>query len=234
MRRVRASSSRLRREAAGNVSVGRTGRARGASRGWDVRHRRFQLQVQPLYRELRVRVRSGAIGNVRVVRTIFSSPRRATTGWRESRGKGGGVLLELGSHHADLIRWLTGAEAATIQCLVTGGDNASQCTSVHLGLDSGASAQMLVAFGYNRRGSRRGDWRRRRDTCQSLSFSHARGERRRRAGTNRYGQGTLAIVGTSPLPLGEDGVAMARAVARYGARPLRRSGIQPPPATWPK
>lgn len=107
----------------------------------------FNYRFNPLYRELRARVRSGAIGNVRVVRTIFSSPRRATTGWRESRGKGGGVLLELGSHHADLIRWLTGAEAATIQCLVTGGDDASQCTSVHLGLDSGASAQMLLAFG---------------------------------------------------------------------------------------
>ncbi len=107
----------------------------------------FNYRFNRLYRALRARVSAGAIGQVRVVRTVFSSPRRDSPDWRDSRATGGGVLLELGSHHADLIRWLTGAEAVTVQCLLADREGADACASIHVGLDSGATAQVLVAFG---------------------------------------------------------------------------------------
>jgi predicted dehydrogenase len=72
----------------------------------------FNFRFHRLYLELRELLRCGQIGAVRAVRTRFFEPVPAErlNGWRGRRELGGGSLLDLGSHHLDLVRWLVADE----------------------------------------------------------------------------------------------------------------------------
>lgn len=72
----------------------------------------FNLRFHPLFQEMRRLFRSGRIGKLISMRSVFSSGGLLTDSWR--RGQGGGALLELGSHHFDLVHFLSGQEIATI------------------------------------------------------------------------------------------------------------------------
>jgi myo-inositol 2-dehydrogenase/D-chiro-inositol 1-dehydrogenase len=86
----------------------------------------FNYRANPLYEALRGRVQAGAVGAVRFIRTIFTSPRRITEGWRLSAETGGGVLFDLASHHMDLVRFISGQEILDVEALANesreGGD----------------------------------------------------------------------------------------------------------------
>ncbi len=63
------------------------------------------------YRELRARLRRGEIGEVVAARSVFCSAAGNLPEWKRSRAAGGGVLLDLASHHADLVRFTLGEVA---------------------------------------------------------------------------------------------------------------------------
>jgi predicted dehydrogenase len=107
----------------------------------------FNYRFNPLYSELRARIHNGEVGRVRIVRTIFSAPESQRTGWRGSRQAGGGVLLELGSHHVDLVRWLTRVEVRGVQCHVAEPQRGSECVTLQLALERDIAAQIVVAMG---------------------------------------------------------------------------------------
>lgn len=105
--------------------------------------------------KVRELLQSGAVGRPLVIRTQFSHtgidkfwfPK---TDWFHDKTKsGGGPVGDLGSHHFDLIRYVTGSEvkqvtASTQQMLETGEieDNAS----VTLTLQNGVMAQLFLSF----------------------------------------------------------------------------------------
>ena len=69
----------------------------------------FNLRWHRLARKAREVVRSGVLGKIDAVRTVWSSSfdHRSDVGtWRRERRSGGGVLLEIGPHHFDLVRFL--------------------------------------------------------------------------------------------------------------------------------
>ncbi len=73
----------------------------------------FNMRWHRLAREARERVRGGSLGEVKLVRTVFTSGIRLGgefAEWRKGRETGGGVLFELGTHHFDLLRFLLGDE----------------------------------------------------------------------------------------------------------------------------
>lgn len=70
----------------------------------------FNYRFNPLYRALRTAITSGSLGRPVAARSIFSTPRHALAPWRHQRHTGGGVLLDLASHHADLMRFLFDGE----------------------------------------------------------------------------------------------------------------------------
>jgi predicted dehydrogenase len=71
----------------------------------------FNYRFNPLYQALRNVVRSEAIVSTE---SVFKIPRTAEMGWRAERSAGGGALLDLGSHHVDLIRFITQDEIAEV------------------------------------------------------------------------------------------------------------------------
>jgi myo-inositol 2-dehydrogenase / D-chiro-inositol 1-dehydrogenase len=88
----------------------------------------FNWRFQPLIARARELIRGGVIGKVHTVSSEFSEP-AAVPDWKARRDQGGGVLLDLGSHHFDLARWLLGEEVcrteATIRSEATEHDSAS-------------------------------------------------------------------------------------------------------------
>jgi len=73
----------------------------------------FNLRFHPLFEQMRRLIAAGQIGKITAIRSVFSSAAPLASCWR--RGQGGGALLELGSHHFDLVRYLTGQEITAIQ-----------------------------------------------------------------------------------------------------------------------
>jgi myo-inositol 2-dehydrogenase/D-chiro-inositol 1-dehydrogenase len=79
------------------------------------------------YRELRERLRRGEIGEVVAARSVFCSAAADLPEWKRSRAAGGGVLLDLASHHVDLVRFTLGEVAqvsASLRSLRGEGDTA--------------------------------------------------------------------------------------------------------------
>ncbi|MFI5323070.1 MAG: Gfo/Idh/MocA family protein [Thermodesulfobacteriota bacterium] len=78
----------------------------------------FNLRFNPLYRALKEHVKTGIIGDVTCVRTVFTSPGRALPEWKKRRSTGGGALLDLASHHVDLIQYILGNDVIEIYARV--------------------------------------------------------------------------------------------------------------------
>ena len=70
----------------------------------------FNYRFNPLYVRLKRELESERIGQIVAVRSVFSTASRPLPEWKKTRAAGGGVLLDLGSHHVDLIRFLLGQE----------------------------------------------------------------------------------------------------------------------------
>ena len=66
----------------------------------------FNFRYNDLYRDMREQIRRKALGELVAARSVFSAASRALPQWKRSRASGGGALLDLGSHHADMTRFL--------------------------------------------------------------------------------------------------------------------------------
>jgi predicted dehydrogenase len=82
----------------------------------------LNLRSHRLLQEARLGLAAGAVGEVRALRTAFTSQGRARAGeapWRLRPEEGGGALMEVGSHHVDLWRFLLGDEIAEVGAMVS-------------------------------------------------------------------------------------------------------------------
>ncbi len=72
----------------------------------------FNYRFHPGAERVRALLTDGAIGKVKRVATRLwePAPPWRTAPWRTLRSSGGGALLDLGSHHVDLVAWLLADE----------------------------------------------------------------------------------------------------------------------------
>ncbi len=66
----------------------------------------YNYRFHTLYQAAKQYIQSGQLGDLVGVRTVFSSAARELPDWKQVRRNGGGVLLDLASHHVDLISFL--------------------------------------------------------------------------------------------------------------------------------
>lgn len=89
----------------------------------------FNYRFNPLFVEAKRLIHAGRIGDVLHVSSTFSTPLRPLPLWKQARSTGGGVLLDLGSHHFDLLPWLLGRSvtrvAATVRSIKSEDDTAA-------------------------------------------------------------------------------------------------------------
>jgi len=108
----------------------------------------FNFRFHPQVLRIRERLGDGAIGTPLGVRAIFSILPHELPDWKRTRQSGGGVLLDLASHHIDLVHFLFGDDPvvrvfATARSLSGEGDHAA----VQLELASGLMVQLFVSLG---------------------------------------------------------------------------------------
>ncbi len=108
----------------------------------------FNRRCHPLFVQARELIGSGVIGDVRAVLSTFNEPLATDSmpTWKRSRITGGGVLLDLGSHHADLLRWFLNREAAEVEAQISSHSSEHDEAWMRLSMAGGASAQSYFSF----------------------------------------------------------------------------------------
>jgi len=104
----------------------------------------FNYRFHPLYLRAKAALEEGALGEVVAVRAVFSSAARAQPAWKRTRAGGGGALLDLASHHIDLMRYLLAARVAWVQAGVRSLETECDTAILELELSGGVLAQSLV------------------------------------------------------------------------------------------
>ena len=95
----------------------------------------FNLRFNPLYREARRLLARERLGPLVCARSVFAS-----TAARSRAPAEGGVLLDLGSHHVDLARWLLGREVAAVSA-----EGTDASAVLQMRLSDGTLAQTFVS-----------------------------------------------------------------------------------------
>jgi myo-inositol 2-dehydrogenase/D-chiro-inositol 1-dehydrogenase len=100
----------------------------------------FNLRWHRLIRSGRKLIQDGALGELEFIRTAFTTGGKLQPGspeWSSWRTPGGGVLFDLGVHHFDLWRYLTGAEVEEISAISHSRDAGDQSAIVKARMDNG-------------------------------------------------------------------------------------------------
>lgn len=108
----------------------------------------FNRRNHPLYWRARSLIRGGTIGRVRAVQTTFCEPvpLDGMPAWKEKRSTGGGALLDLASHHIDIVRWLTESGVSTVAAEVQSSESEHDSASLQIVLEDGTSVQSFFSF----------------------------------------------------------------------------------------
>ena len=108
----------------------------------------FNRRQHPLFEQARELLSSGSIGPVRAVQTAICEPAvpDAMPRWKRHRATGGGVLLELASHHVDQLRWMLEDEIASIAASLRSESTEHDTARVELVMAGGAEVQSFFSF----------------------------------------------------------------------------------------
>lgn len=102
----------------------------------------------PLAARAREIVRSGTLGTVRAIRSVYTHAHPDPGDhWHRRRESGGGVLFNDGVHHFDLWRWLLDVEIVDAKCMTTDSERFEDDTCVVAArLSNGALATATLSF----------------------------------------------------------------------------------------
>lgn len=106
----------------------------------------LNLRFNPIYTALKEKIESGMAGDINSVRTVFTSSPRSLPDWKRKRATGGGVLLDLASHHADLVRYLFGAEITGVRASIESRESEHDNAFVEMRTDIGISVQSYFSL----------------------------------------------------------------------------------------
>lgn len=108
----------------------------------------FNRRFHPAYLRARRWLQEGRLGRVQAIQTCFTEfvEPGGFPGWKRSRSSGGGVLLDLGSHHFDLLRWFLGAEPREVRARVESRHTEQDTAWVEVGFGDGVTAQCHFSF----------------------------------------------------------------------------------------
>lgn len=88
----------------------------------------FNLRHHRLVREAKERVRRGELGELKMLRSVFTNGAGGGgASWRARREEGGGVLFDLGVHHFDLVNFLLEDEVEEVFACGRSGEDAAAC-----------------------------------------------------------------------------------------------------------
>lgn len=107
----------------------------------------FNYRFHPAFRAGRETIRAGRIGEPVAARTLFSSAARPLPAWKRERRTGGGALLDLASHHVDLLPFLLDRAPREVSASIGSRASEGDTALLRLELEGGVSVQSLFCFG---------------------------------------------------------------------------------------
>ena len=101
----------------------------------------FNYRFNPLLRQAATLIRQGAIGRLVGVRSSFCAPMKEAPSWKAKRQSGGGVLLDLASHHLDSLRALIDEDVVTAWAQIRSVRHEDDTATTELRLRDGTPVQ---------------------------------------------------------------------------------------------
>ena len=105
----------------------------------------FNYRFNPLYQAVRQLLQAGRIGELVAARSVFSTAAADGPGWNAQPGQGGGALLDLASHHVDLLPYLLGEPIVTVSAATHTARSEDDTATLDLRLASGLLAQTFCS-----------------------------------------------------------------------------------------
>lgn len=108
----------------------------------------FNYRFHPDVQRLRDLLAGGAIGSVRHVATRLwePAPPWRTATWRTHRNSGGGALLDLGSHHVDIVPWLLSDEIVAARATIRSRRTEHDVAAVHFRTGTGVVCESSFSY----------------------------------------------------------------------------------------
>ena len=106
----------------------------------------FNYRFNRLYATARERIRAGLLGELVIARSVFSTSTRPMPEWEQTRARGGGALLSLGSHHIDLMRFLLDREIREVSAGWRTQRTEQDTAVIQMRLDGGLLVQSFFSF----------------------------------------------------------------------------------------
>lgn len=105
----------------------------------------FNYRFNPLHQQVRRHLQSGSIGELVSVRSIFSTAPHRDPEWKRKRQTGGGALLDLASHHVDLVRFWFDQPVIEVRASVSSQRAEGDAATLDLKLANGLAVQSLFS-----------------------------------------------------------------------------------------
>lgn len=106
----------------------------------------FNYRLNPVIEQLRESLADNALGRPVAARTSFSLACTTLPPWKQVRTSGGGALLDLASHHIDLVRFIFAAEVVRVGCRIWSQKSEDDNAMLTLELESGLNVQTFVSL----------------------------------------------------------------------------------------
>ncbi len=106
----------------------------------------FNYRFHPLYQTVKEHIDGGILGDLVAIRTVFSSAVGALPPWKQRRSVGGGALLDLGSHHFDLIPYVLGRPIAEVFAQIRSLRSEDDSVVAHMRITDGLPVQSFFSI----------------------------------------------------------------------------------------
>ncbi|MGH7964538.1 MAG: Gfo/Idh/MocA family protein [Candidatus Binatia bacterium] len=106
----------------------------------------FNYRFNALYQAVRQHIQSARLGELVAARSVFSTAARTLPTWQHTRQNGGGVLLDLASHHVDLVHFLFGQEVREVFAGLRSQRSEDDSATLHLRLADGLLVQSFFSM----------------------------------------------------------------------------------------
>lgn len=106
----------------------------------------FNLRFHPLFQAAKQHVQAGRLGALVGVRSVLTAGVSSLAPWKQRRESGGGVLLDLASHHIDLVHFLFEQRVQEVSAEVWSQRSEDDSAMLHLRLADGLRVQSFFSL----------------------------------------------------------------------------------------
>lgn len=106
----------------------------------------FSYRFNPLHQEVRRHLQAEKLGELVGVRSVFTTAPHRVPEWKRTRQSGGGALLDLASHHVDLVRFWFDEEVHEVRANISSQRVEADTATLELRLANGLLVQSFFSM----------------------------------------------------------------------------------------